>query len=379
MQATVAEQYMNLDRGHSSAANVIPSLDGIRAVSFLIVFLSHAYLGNIVPGAFGVTVFFFLSGYLITTLLRLEYDNSGRVSFRDFYLRRALRILPPFYTVLILAVILTWLGVSPGSLRIDALVAVFAHVANYWIIFRGYSGMPAGTGAYWSLAVEEHFYLVFPLVYVLLQRVLARQRFRQALFLLVCCVAVLIWRILLVSRGHVGEYRTYLATDTRIDSILFGCALAVGGNPILDRLPGSPSLWRWLFLPLGVFLLFVTFVYHDESFRETFLYSLQGIGLIPIFVVAIREPGWGVFRLLNLPLVRQIGVLSYSLYLVHHVMLFLFEKQFPNISPVAWACGALVASILVALAIHALIEKPCGQLRKRLAHVKWRMASNRPG
>src|ERR1041385_111615 len=73
----------------------IPSLDGVRAVSFLIVFLAHAGLEKWVPGYFGLTVFFFLSGYLITTLLRMEYDKSGTISLRDFYFRRVLRIFPP--------------------------------------------------------------------------------------------------------------------------------------------------------------------------------------------------------------------------------------------------------------------------------------------
>src|SRR5579862_3542962 len=75
----------------------IPSLDGLRAISFFIVFAAHAGLDRIVPGGFGVTVFFFLSGYLITTLMRMETDKSARVNLKNFYLRRALRILPPFY------------------------------------------------------------------------------------------------------------------------------------------------------------------------------------------------------------------------------------------------------------------------------------------
>src|ERR1700733_3228445 len=83
----------------------IPSLDGIRAASFLIVFAAHAGLADLVPGGFGVTVFFFLSGYLITTLLRMEWQQSGTVSLKQFSLRRVLRILPPFYFTLLLATV----------------------------------------------------------------------------------------------------------------------------------------------------------------------------------------------------------------------------------------------------------------------------------
>src|SRR5512136_1771671 len=92
----------------------IPSLDGLRAISFLIVFIAHAGLGEYVPGAFGVTVFFFLSGFLITTLIRMEFDRLGRLSFKRFYLRRALRILPPFYLVLTGATALAGVGVLSG-------------------------------------------------------------------------------------------------------------------------------------------------------------------------------------------------------------------------------------------------------------------------
>ena len=80
-----------------SAKFYIPSLDGIRAIAFLIVFISHAGLGKIVPGGFGVTIFFFLSGYLITTQLRREHERSHKIDFKKFYMRRILRIWPPFY------------------------------------------------------------------------------------------------------------------------------------------------------------------------------------------------------------------------------------------------------------------------------------------
>src|SRR3954467_5963406 len=88
----------------------IASLDGLRAVSISIVFLAHAGLKGIVPGFFGVTVFFFLSGYLITTLLRVEFEESGDIGLRSFYVRRMFRIWPLFYLVLIVATLLSWLG-----------------------------------------------------------------------------------------------------------------------------------------------------------------------------------------------------------------------------------------------------------------------------
>src|SRR5450432_3214918 len=145
----------------------IPSLDGLRAVSFLIVFVSHAGLSGIVPGYFGLSVFFFLSGYLITTLLRLEFDRAGDISFKQFYLRRALRIFPPFYVVLGVAYFLTVIGFLGGSLWTSAVLAQCFHFTNYYVIRHGWwDGIAPGTWVYWSLAVEEHFYFFFPLFYL---------------------------------------------------------------------------------------------------------------------------------------------------------------------------------------------------------------------
>src|SRR5213075_526599 len=100
--------------------------------------------------------------------------------------------------------------------------------------------------------------------------------------------AILAWRLFLVYATHSPENRTYMASDTRFDSILFGCALALGMNPVLDRMPFTDRTWRRVLLPLGVTLLLVTFVVRDFGFRETVRYTLQGIALVPVFVVAIR-------------------------------------------------------------------------------------------
>ena len=341
----------------------IPSLDGIRALSFLVVFAAHAGLDRVVPGGFGVTVFFFLSGYLITTLLRKEHDERGTVSLRRFYLRRALRILPPFYLVLGLAALAAQVGLTPGGLEPRALAAQALHLANYWILRHGYDGQPAGTGVYWSLAVEEHFYLVFPCLYLVL-RALVRDRRGHVAVILTLCAAVLAWRCLLVYGHGAPTDRTYVASDTRVDSILFGCALAVVGNPMLDGPSRVPEAgWKWVLLPAGVLALLVSFVWRDPAFRETFRYSLQGVALCPVFVVAMRYPNWPPCRLLNLRVMSFLGVLSYPLYLVHHVVLGALGTQF---GPVARAVLALSVSIALAWAIHEVIEKRCARLRRRL-------------
>ena len=327
--------------------------------------MAHAGWGDTIPGGFGVTVFFFLSGYLITTLLRMEYERSGTISLRDFYLRRVLRIWPPFYTVLLLAFLLGAAGVVPGTPRLGPALAQVFHFTNYWQILHGTYGLPEGTGVYWSLACEEHFYLVFPCLFLLLQRVLPGRRTAQANALLAICGLVLVWRCFLVFSLHASSDRTYLASDTRVDSILYGCALAIGGNPMLDEPRTSPAWMRRVLLPIGVILLGVAFLYRAPWYRETLRYTMQGVALVPIFIVAIREPGFLPMRLLNWKPLRHVGVLSYSLYLSHHVVLYAVPDRLG-----VWphALLALLISFIVAEIIHRYIEKPCARLRHRLSH-----------
>jgi peptidoglycan/LPS O-acetylase OafA/YrhL len=352
------------DRGRSDPLH-IPSLDGIRALSFFIVFLAHAGLSKAVPGGFGVTAFFFLSGYLITTLLRIEHERSGTISFKRFYLRRALRILPPIYLALALALAGVGAGWVAGPVAPGAVAAQALHFTNYWIIFRGEPGMAMGTGVYWSLAVEEHFYFLFPLLFVGLRR-FGGAPARQALVLWGLCAAILVWRCVLVFHFHVAENRTYMASDTRFDSLLYGCALAIYGNPVLDgpsRLP--ERLWKRALVPAAVAALLFTFVYRQPAFRETFRYSVQGIALTVAFIAAIRFPGWGFFRLLNRPAVAFVGVMSYSLYLVHHVVLGVASRLLAA-PPALQGAAALLVSFALSYAIYRVVEVPCARLRKRL-------------
>lgn len=344
----------------------IPSLDGLRAVSFLIVFVAHSGItGGIVPGGFGVTVFFFLSGYLITTLMRFERETTGAVNVRHFYLRRVLRILPPFYLVLLLAMALVLLHVLPGQLQLRTVMAQMLHVSNYWFIWHGSDGSPVGTVPFWSLAVEEHFYLLFPMLYLLLARGLSNRGQATAIWTL--CAVICAWRCVLVLGFGVSEDRTYMGSDTRFDSILFGCALAIGLNPVLDPETGGERLWKHVLFPAGLAILLTTFLYRAPWFRETIRYTLQGIGLTPLFVAAIRFPKWAPFRFLNTRTMAFAGLLSYTLYLIHQVALYWAEFWFPAFSPLARAPLALGVSFLIAIAIHHWIEKPAARMRRRLA------------
>jgi peptidoglycan/LPS O-acetylase OafA/YrhL len=333
----------------------------------LIVFVAHAGLRDRIPGNFGVTVFFFLSGYLITTLLRIEHERHGRISLRDFYLRRALRIMPPMYLVLAGAVALTLAGgLPPATVQPGVLALQAVHLTNYHIISADWwAGMAPGTWIYWSLAVEEHFYLVFPLLYIALRRTTAAPK-RQALTLLAICGLVLAWRLVLVFALEASKDRTYVASDTRIDSILFGCVLAVFGNPALDATRVSERAWKWIWLPLGLVALVVSFVVLDPRFAETVRYTIQGLALIPLFVVAVRYPAWGPMRILNLRPVAFAGVLSYTIYLLHPTVLYGLQA-WTSWPPLAIGSGALVLTLSLAFAINRFVERPCADLRRRLS------------
>jgi len=355
--------------GEAKAPFEIPSLDGLRAVSFLIVFSAHAGLDRVVPGGFGVTIFFFLSGFLITTLMRVEAELTGGVNLKHFYLRRVLRIFPPFYLVLVSATGLAAIGFirGPVDLRPMAVFSQFVHFSNYWIAKHGWGGIAPGTGVYWSVAVEEHFYLVFPAVFMTLSRLQFTGEQKAWRFAAVCA-AVLAWRCVLVLLLHAPLDRTYLCTDTRFDSLAFGCALAVWHNPALDPLSGGSRgrlLWTRILLPAGLVLLLTTFLVRGPVFRETLRYTLQGIGLVPVFVSAVRWPEWLPFRLLNWRPVRFVGTLSYSLYLLHQIVLGAIAQHL-LLGGLSRAVMALGISLALAALIYRFVEKPCARLRRRI-------------
>ncbi len=344
----------------------IPSLDGIRAVSFLIVFLSHAGLKGKVPGYFGLSVFFFLSGYLITTLLRMEYDRKRDVSLRQFYVRRIFRIFPPFYLVLLIAYAITLTGAWGGSLNWHGALSQLCHFTNYYIVSHGWwEGLAPGTWVYWSLAVEEHFYLVFPLCYLVVRRrgFSARQ---QAFTLLAICALVLAWRSVLVFGFHASKDRTYVASDTRVDSILAGCLLAVWKNPVLDADGPSERALALVWLPLGALALIVSLIVRVPNFEQSLRYTLQSFGLLPFFVAAVRWHERGPFRLLNTRVAKYLGLISYSMYLTHTATIWAVEKWVSLPEPV----NALLSfAIVVGLgsACYVGVEKPFANLRRRMS------------
>jgi peptidoglycan/LPS O-acetylase OafA/YrhL len=368
-------------RNVQQGPQAIPSLNGIRAISVLLVVVAHCGFGGIVPGGLGVTIFFFLSGYLITTLMLKEGERLGNIAILNFYTRRIFRLAPPLLITLAIAYGLTYSGLLAGEITLEGLTSQIMYFANYHTIFFDPSNnkMPAGTGILWSLAVEEHFYIFFPLLMTLFVRNASRPR-TIGIVLIIACVAILTWRIHLVhSPGYITD-RTYLASDTRIDSIIYGCLMAILINPLRSPRPSKNMSLRQLTLFLaGVLCLLLSLIYRNPVFRETFRYSLQGMALLPIFYFAILFHDNPVFRHLNSAWAIRIGTYSYVIYLIHQIVLFVIFKNTPLIGNDRFVVFSvvLIISIAYAAAIDRFVDPCFRQLRqkyrpdKRLSIPKW--------
>lgn len=345
----------------TNSAGKIPSLDGIRAVSILIVFADHAGLPQIVRGSTGVTIFFFLSGYLITTLMLAEQDSTRRIDIRGFYVRRALRIFPAMYLTLAAALLLAAAGVVGNTADAGGTIAAALHGANYWIVYEGRDGIPTGMNALWSLAVEEHYYVLFPILFILVLRKLSA---RNAGVVIACiCAVELVWRCVLWFFLDADFDRLYLATDTRIDSILFGALMAFVFNPWRDgRLLPSRGPGQLMLIGLA---LFASVRVMPPSLALTIGYTIEGIGLIFLFTALISEPSTWYGRVLNWRPVAFLGVLSYAFYLNHRLVLTIVHER-TSMDPYAGAAVAFAGSVAAAYVVYRLVETPLAGLRRRL-------------
>lgn len=259
------------------------------------------------------------------------------------------------------------IGISDGGATFYGLMAQTFYFANYYeIFFENANSIPSGTGVLWSLAVEEHFYFVYPILMSLLLRYKSPSGI--VLILLSICFLVLVWRINLVLDPDFFEDRIYYATDTRIDSILYGCVLAIGCNP--TRFSGNRdeiAFRHWMIIILAVSVLAFTFIYRDIVFRQTIRYTLQGLALMPLFYFAISRYKHWIFSLLSTSLVQKVGVYSYSIYLIHFFFINLLLKHNDEaIMPFNLFMLSIIVSIIYAFLMHKYIEKPFYKLRKQI-------------
>jgi peptidoglycan/LPS O-acetylase OafA/YrhL len=352
-----------------SASTYIPGLDGIRAIAFLLVCGAHSTPGIVslfIPATLGVTIFFFLSGFLITTLLRKELNRTGTISLRDFYIRRTLRIFVPLYIVYGLASLFAPLvpTENPGN-KLGALSMLF-YFFNYMIASQNLARVAPGMSVIWSLAVEEHFYILFPLLYlVLARRVSTSVRNR---LLVGFCALELVWRVVLVLVFNQAGHWTYFATDARLDSILWGCILALNNNPIFGDRSILPRGREKLFFAFSIIGIFLSLVPRSLLYKESFRYSVQAILLYIIFSFVIPNIRHWSVRWLEWTPLRYIGWISYVLYLCHVFILEGLRDRIPN---KLWITAPLGLAISVAFAtiMRYTLELPLQRLRARFRRV----------
>ena len=209
-------------------------LDGLRGIAIMLVLLSHT--GVLPNGYVGVDLFFALSGFLITTLLYEEWDRAGTVSLTRFYQRRARRLLPALGVLLVLAVIvnLTVYSMTGWSVGLKDLTS--ALFVNNWMAATGHAKQLGALNPTWSLAQEEQFYLVWPLLLLFM----LRRRVRPEL-VVVLLVAMIVALVAISPAGH--NYQVYYSPFTRAAELLFGCLGAVlWRHRMLARAAAGPAV-----------------------------------------------------------------------------------------------------------------------------------------
>jgi peptidoglycan/LPS O-acetylase OafA/YrhL len=326
----------------------IPGLDGIRAISIFLVLFAHltdgfwwSHYGN-----FGVDCFFVLSGFLITWLLCVEEDKQGAISLPAFYVRRALRILPP-----------ALLCVTIVSLLAIAGLAIVAHNEIFYCIFFVRNLMHLGgthIGHFWSLAIEEQFYLLWPLAFLLLRSNRRRLVFSVALF-----IAAPFWRHLdfLIEQGAGWPNRF----DLRYDALMAGCCLALlRYDPQLRGLASSRVLRS---TPTALVALATIVAGCAGLPRGVFAASLSFVGVAAFINFAVERETGAIGGFLNWRPIIWVGQLSYSLYLWQQI--FCYRSKLP------WL-GRFPQNVIAAFAAAALsyylLEQPLAEVRKRLRY-----------
>lgn len=321
----------------TSGLPYIGALDGIRAIAVIAVLLYHANQAWLPGGFLGVDVFFVLSGYLITSILLAERGSTGSVDLKSFWIRRARRLLPAVYTLIIvcLAYAVIWLPGQVTQLRADA-AAAGIYLTNWWLIFAHQSyfeamGRPSLLRHLWSLAVEEQFYLIWPPLFVLGMTRL-RRRSMLAIVLFGSLMSAALMAVLF--QPALDPSRIYYGTDTRAAELLVGAALAFVWQPsnvsqwtgivstrIRDWFEGS----RWSVVVLegsaAIGLASVSAAFWRINEFSAFLYR-GGFLLVALttalLIAAVVHPrtNWSSRALGWAPL-RWIGLRSYGIYLWH--------------------------------------------------------------
>ncbi|WP_050466546.1 acyltransferase family protein [Herbaspirillum chlorophenolicum] len=362
--------------GATPAYGYIPGLDGLRACAVMLVLFAHLGFNHVIPGGFGVTLFFFISGMLITRLLLAEHEAKGRIGIGNFYARRAFRLYPALLAAIVLGTLA--FNADGGITPWGKIASALFYYANYYGIYIHFGQGRDGFDPFsilWSLSIEEQYYLLFPL----LCAALAPRLRTFSLTLGLGVLAVLLWRSGLHFTGASSD-RIYMGTDTRIDSILYGAWLTL--------ILANDTQQHWVRFSSGklvqavcVLMLLASFLIRNDHFRDTLRYSLQGLALMPLITaICFTHAMQPVTAALESRPGRKLGAWSYSLYLYHPIAIVLSEILWgPGSLGVGriglqhymgFALTALVLSFALATASYYGLEQPFMNLRKRFgAHI----------
>lgn len=350
-----------------------PSLNGLRAISILLVVCSHLsqqtnifieisnykflfpFLLFIREGQLGVNVFFVISGFLITSLLLFEESNKGKINLRNFFMRRVIRIFPAYYTLLCVYFLLELVGV----LKIDVF-AWFSAITytKYFNLERNGILIDWFTAHGWSLSVEEHFYLFWPFVFI------RGNNFRKKIATLIIIIVPLIRVLLFV---HPITWISNESLFTRIDAIAIGCFVAFYKQEIIKRITPffSPLFYTSLILLLvihiiksaadkkGLGFLFIPF--------GTTSGTIANISISIVLLYSLTQVNTRWYKFLNLRVLNYLGILSYSIYLWQQLFIYrtnYWINQFPQ---------NIFLILLVSLLSYNLIEAPFLKLKKKFA------------
>lgn len=339
----------------------VPSLDGLRAVSVLLVLFGHLWSARLVPGGLGVLVFFVISGFLITRLLLSEWRASGRLNIWQFWRRRIWRLYPAVVAYCVAVVL--WKQAAGGSTTLIEPLAALGYAANYlyafWSIHHSFGHMPLEH--FWSLSIEEHFYVFFPVFLVFGGRT-PRRVFTA---MVVLCAACLILRLFAVAIWPwLTQTRAIYYTELRADSLGFGVMLAA----LCEAGRGQRIVLRMI-QPDAVAAACLGLVFslacRNVWFRETLRYSIEAAS-VAVLLAAVLFSGHYRFAqvILNWQPLVWVGVLSYSLYVWHPLVALVLSAVKAHMAEPVWLSFAIVMTFSVSALSYYGIEAP---LRTRFA------------
>ena len=377
----------------NNKSKYLPSIDSLRALAVLAVIIYHVDV-NYLPGGFlGVDLFFVLSGYLISSLIIKEYRKTGSLNLYNFYIRRARRLLPAVYFMITIGLVVMVLF-NEVLLRKSHLDAIFGYIysSNWWYIFHKLDyfdsfGAQSPFKHLWSLAIEEQFYMIFPLLFLLINR---KKKSKDGtyklnknfLYVVLGLILVsLIAHILLFDINNIS--RIYFGTDTRAFSLLVGVvgAILYPMEKLHAKVTPQQNIMYSVISLVSIATLITVMIYTSEY--NTWLYRggfllVAIIGLIVI--ISSGKQHTLMSRLLSFKPVVFIGKISYSLYLWHFPILVLTtpvsEIGNPNI---IFVILRIILTFALATASYVFVETPIRKLGfKNYINVIFKKLKKRP-